>query len=253
MPTLQRDSVGIHYEVYGENTTRPPLLLSHGYGATSLMWAPNLDALTEVGRVITWDMRGHGDSDSPAASERYSPALSVADMAAILDACGHRRAIIGGMSLGGFLSLAFHRAHPDRTAALLLVDTGPGYKNDDARRKWNDSAERLAAAIETKGTDALGASPELRAGRHDSAGLASAARHILTQQDAGVIGSLAGIAVPTLIVVGADDRPYLAAADYMTAKIPGAVKVVIPEAGHASNMDRPAAFNAAVTEWLSGL
>jgi pimeloyl-ACP methyl ester carboxylesterase len=253
MPTLSHDGVGIHYQVHGDNGDDPPVLLSHGYGATSLMWAPNLPAITAVRQVITWDLRGHGETGSPADPARYSPELSVADMAAILDACGHERAVIGGMSLGGFLSLAFRLAHPDRTAALLLVDTGPGYKNDEARQKWNDSAERMAAAIAAKGIDALGTSPELRAGRHDPAGLALAARHILTQRDATVIGSLADIAVPTLIVVGADDRPYLAATDYMTAKIPDAVKVVIPDAGHASNMDRPAAFNAAVTEWLSGL
>ena len=68
-----------------------------------------------------------------------------------------------------------------------------------------------------------------------------------------MINSLREIDVPTLVVVGEKDRPYLAATDYMTGKIPGATKVVIPGAGHASNMDGPDDFNAAVTEWVSGL
>ena len=83
-------------------------------------------------------MRGHGESDSPP-EPTATEAESVADMAGILDACGYDRAIIGGLSLGGYLSLAFHLAHPGRTAALMLIDTGPGYKNDEARQKWNES------------------------------------------------------------------------------------------------------------------
>jgi pimeloyl-ACP methyl ester carboxylesterase len=67
------------------------------------------------------------------------------------------------------------------------------------------------------------------------------------------MNSLAGVAVPSLIVVGADDTPFLAASDYMAAKIPGAKKVVIPDAGHASNIDQPAAFNRAVSDFLDAL
>ena len=84
----------------------------------------------------------------------------------------------------------------------------------------------------------------------DGGGLVRAARGMLTQRDAGVMSSLPTIAVPTLVVVGADDAPFLAAADYMAGKIPGAKKVVIPDAGHAANMDQPAAFNAAVRGFL---
>jgi pimeloyl-ACP methyl ester carboxylesterase len=73
---------------------------------------------------------------------------------------------------------------------------------------------------------------------------------MLTQRDARVISSLPTIAVPSLVVVGADDAPFLAAADYMAGKIPGAKKVVIEAAGHAANMDQPAAFNAAVRGFL---
>ena len=76
---------------------------------------------------------------------------------------------------------------------------------------------------------------------------------MLTMQDGSLIGALPQIAVPTLVLVGADDRHFLAAADYMAAKIPGAQKIVIPDAGHAANLDQPEAFNRAVTAFLSTL
>ncbi|THD71156.1 MAG: alpha/beta hydrolase, partial [Phenylobacterium sp.] len=69
-------------------------------------------------------------------------------------------------------------------------------------------------------------------------------------RDARVIESLPGIKVPSVVIVGADDTPFLAASDYMAAKIPGAKKAVIPNAGHSANIDQPAAFNAALMGFL---
>src|SRR5262249_17963487 len=142
------------------------------------MWKPNLRALTEKRRVVTWDMRGHGRSDSPRDPASYSESASVADIAAILDACGIARAAIGGLSLGGCLSLAFHLTHPARVAALLLCDTGPGFRQGDARERWNAYAVSRAEAREQQGLAALSTSPEVGAGPHDPNGLALAARGI---------------------------------------------------------------------------
>ena len=89
---------------------------------------------------------------------------------------------------------------------------------------------------------------------HRSAdGLTRAARGMLTQRDASVINALPDIRLPSLVVVGANDKPFLAAADYMAAKIPGARKAVIADAGHAANIDQPAAFNAALLSFLQTL
>jgi pimeloyl-ACP methyl ester carboxylesterase len=89
--------------------------------------------------------------------------------------------------------------------------------------------------------------------RYDASGLALAARGMLTQRDARVIESLPAVKVPSLIVVGADDTPFLAASDYMAAKIPGAQKVVVAAAGHAVNIDQPKAFLDAVLPFLDRL
>jgi pimeloyl-ACP methyl ester carboxylesterase len=247
---IDRDGVAISYDVHGEVTDTAPLLLSHGFGASSAMWAPNVAALSRNRRVITWDLRGHGRSASPDDPAQYSQAASVGDMRAVLDACGIERAAVGGLSLGGYLSLAFHLAQPERVGALMLFDTGPGYKDDAARQQWNSWALARADSFDSQGLAALGSGPEVKMGPHDPRGLASAARGILTQQTSEVIDSLPEIKVPTLILVGSHDRPFLAAADYMAAKVPTATKMVIGDAGHASNIDQPAAFNAAVVDFL---
>jgi pimeloyl-ACP methyl ester carboxylesterase len=250
--TIDRDGVTIAYDVHG-SPGRTPLLLSHGYSASSAVWSPNLAALSTDRQVVTWDLRGHGHSNSPNDSSAYSEAACVADMAAILDACDMPRAVIGGLSLGGYLSLAFRLAHPERVAALLLFDTGPGYKSDAPRQRWNTWAESTAESFERRGMAALSDSPEVGPGPQNPTGLALAARGILTQNNARVINSLPEISVPTLVLVGSEDGPFLGPTEYLAAKIPGARKVQIPHSGHAPNIDNPRAFNDAVTTFLAAL
>jgi len=250
MTYLDRNGVKIHYEVHG---TGPVILLSHGYSSTSAMWRGQVGPFSKGHTLVTWDMRGHGQSDYPEDQTQYSEEHTVADMAAILDAVGAREAVIGGLSLGGYMSLAFHLAHPDRVKALLIIDTGPGFKKDEPRADWNANAERTAQKYAQEGLGPLESSTaERRTARHRNArGLELAARGMLAQRDARVIASLPDIKVPSLVIVGALDTNFLIAADYMAKKIPGAEKVVIDGAGHAANIDRPKAFNTAVTGFLA--
>ncbi|HET9161073.1 MAG TPA: alpha/beta fold hydrolase [Caulobacteraceae bacterium] len=252
MPMLDREGVKIYYEVHGQG---PALILTHGYSSTAQMWRGQIEPLSKHHTLILWDMRGHGQSDYPQDEDLYSEALTVGDIDALLDVAGVKTAIVGGLSLGGYMSLAYYRAHPQRVEALLIIDTGPGFKKDEAREAWNQNALKTAQRWEEQGLSLLqGFSPERRTANHRSAeGLARAGRRMLTQRDANVINLLPDIKVPSLVVVGADDAPFLAAADYMGAKIPGAQKVVIPNAGHASNIDQSALFNQAVIGFLDGL
>ena len=215
----------LHREEHGSG---PALLLTHGFGESARMWDANVPAFAARHRVITWDLRGHGNSDKPGDPAQYSHDLALEDMERVLDT---EEAVLCGMSLGGYLSLAFRLRHPERVRALVLVDAGPGYRRDDQRDGWNAYCERTAAGLA-------------------DTGLANAARGIMTQRDASVIESRPTIDVPTLVVVGSDDAPFLGAADYMAAKIPGARKLVIEGAGHESNMDAPDVFNAAVLDFL---
>src|SRR5258707_15674332 len=104
MPKLNRDGVNIYYEVHGSG---PPLLLTHGYSSTSAMWQGPIAALSKHHKLVLWDMRGHGQSDYPVDLKAYSEALTVADMAALLDEGGAENAIVGGLFPGGYMSLAF--------------------------------------------------------------------------------------------------------------------------------------------------
>ena len=251
MAQLDRNGVSIHFEVHGDSG--PVVLLSHGYSATSQMWRGQLGALAGY-RTLVWDMRGHGHSDSPADPALYSEALTVADMGALLDHVGVERAVIAGLSLGGYMSLAFNAALPARVQALMLFDTGPGYRNDAGRAGWNKTAAARAEALERDGLAALGQGAEVRQSTHRSAqGLAHAARGMLAQVDSRVIDSLPTIAAPTLVLVGANDTPFLTGSEYMARKIPGASYVVLPHAGHAANIDQPAAFNRAMLEFLASV
>jgi len=251
MPMLDRDGVGIWYEVHGEG---PAILLSHGYSATCRMWDGQIAALRDRYKLIVWDMRGHGQSDAPADPAAYSETATVADMTALLRACDVPWAVIGGLSLGGYMSLAFHLRHSGYVRALMLFDTGPGFRNDAARGAWNARSRQRADDLDARGFAALGNSDEVRMSRHRAAaGLAGAARGMLTQQDDAVIRSLETIRVPTLVLVGANNTNFLAATDYMATKIAGATKVVIADAGHASNLHQPAAFNLAMGAFLANL
>ena len=254
MNRLQRpDGVTLAFQVHKPQAPGVPLLLTHGFGATAGMWDRNVDALSVDRPVIVWDQRGHGSSDAPDDMDLYSEQISVADMAAILDAAGADRAALGGMSLGGYLSLAFNLVCPQRVAALVLVDTGPGYRNDAARDKWNAWVERRAQELERGGTRADSSAELAQAVHEHPEGLPRAARGVMAQKDARVISSLDGITVPTLVIVGAQDTEFLAGADYMHRHIPSSQRVVIDDAGHAANMDQPESFNTAVRDFLEQL
>jgi pimeloyl-ACP methyl ester carboxylesterase len=234
VPTLERQGLHLDYEVYGRGRPGTPLLLTHGYGESRSMWDSNTDVLSRDRMVITWSLRGHGASDAPDDPTPYTREDSLLDMAALLDRVGAPRAVLGGMSLGGYLSLLFNARLPERVAALVLVDTGPGFRNPEARERWNEWVGS-------------------QAGDAPTVGLAHAARGIMVQADATVFESLETIAVPTLIVVGSEDAQFLPAAEVMEKRIPGARKVVLVGAGHRANVDAAQEFNAAVSQFLEEL
>jgi pimeloyl-ACP methyl ester carboxylesterase len=254
MTQARINGISLNYE---ESGAGPTVLLTHGYSSTGRAWADQRRALAPRYRLITWDMRGHGETESPIDPAQYSHALTVGDMRGLLRHLGIDRAVVGGLSLGGTMSLAFYAKHPEMVRALVICDSGPGYRNAEARAEWNQRAHARAADLEGRGLVVLaGGSRDMREAvrRHRSAqGLAHAARGMLTQTDSGIIDSLATIRVPTLIIVGDQDTPFIGACEYMAKKIPGARLEVIKEAGHSSNLDQPEAFNRVLLAFLDGL
>jgi pimeloyl-ACP methyl ester carboxylesterase len=266
---VARDGVRLYAEAHGDGV---PLILSCGWCTTHENFRPQVEPLVKAGaRVILWDFRGHGRSEVPESDAAYDMSILVADLAAVLDELAPgRRALVGGLSFGGLLSLHFALAHPGRVAGLLLIDSGPGFKNPEAAARWMEQVERTAQRLEERGMDAIlsgraaatsiGRRPELPAAR-------AAARAIAAQNPLGlarfgrrvagpapsVIDALGQIGAPALVVVGAEDEAYLRAAEVMSAKLPAASLERIPQAGHIVNIEQADAFNAAVVGFLEKL
>jgi pimeloyl-ACP methyl ester carboxylesterase len=258
MPELDRAGVAVHYEVTGGGAGepaqpgQPAVLLTHGFAASSRMFDKNVAAIP--GRtVVTWDIRGHGASAYPEDPAAYSPELALADMAALLDTVGAERAMLVGHSLGGYLSLRFQLAHPDRVAGLVLIDTGPGYRNEQARQKWNERAERNALTLAERGVGAFNGDELAGVAHRDASGLINVARRILPQYDSAVLDGLPSIDVPVLVIVGEDDAPFVPAAQVMVARIPGARMAMVPGAGHAPNVTHPEVVNPLLAEFSQRL
>src|SRR5215204_484751 len=162
MDRLDVNGTHIAFRAVGPDSGGPSatVLMTHGYAASSHMFRRDADALSTCHRVITWDLRGHGQSDAPADADAYSADLAVADMLALVDHLEVDRAVLAGHSLGGFLSLLFHLAHPERVAGLVLIDTGPGFRNPDARAGWNTMANGFADALDERGFAGHSGGPE---------------------------------------------------------------------------------------------
>lgn len=255
MPHFNHEGVNLYYETHGSG---PPLVLTPGFSGTTRMWKPQVEPLSAVSRLILWDKRGHGQSDSPEAAEDYTQELVVDDLAALLDHLGVERAVIGGLSLGGYTAMRFFQKYPGRTRALILADTGPGYRNPARMKEWTDSRAQVADILEQKGLEGYFMSPEGNLGytsatdipHRSAAGLANVSRHVM--KDPPLVPA-ESITVPSLVIVGDRDTPFLAASEYMATRIPDARFTLIANAGHAANLDNPGDFNKAVLDFLDSL
>ncbi|MFQ5898290.1 MAG: alpha/beta fold hydrolase [Candidatus Methylomirabilia bacterium] len=257
MPTATLNRVRLYYEVHGQGA---PLALLHGFAGTARSWAPQVPTLSARYRLILYDARGHWRSESPKGAGAYSHEIAVEDLRALLDHLGAGPTIIGGLSMGGVIALAFYASYPQRVRGLILCDSGPGFKNPERREQWTRSRERAAELLEREGMSGFAKSRYAELDyytsneimlQHDPVGLAHVNRKILVIPDSRLIDLLPRVAVPTLVLVGAEDIEYRAAADYMARKIPGAERVVLEKAGHGANVDQPEAFNQAILDFLA--
>lgn len=254
MPKIKVNGIILQYESVGEGY---PLIFTHGFSATHAMWKAQ-EPLAKQYRLITYDARGHGDSDSPSSSDEYSADNSVEDLFQLMKTLEVKKAVIGGLSMGGYISLRFYLKHPDLVSALIIMDTGPGYRNPARMAEWNQSREELAKQLETEGTSVLVAQATTQGRREISLkqnpiGLAHMSRKVVAQHDSWVLENLDIIKVPTLVLVGENDTPFLQAAQYMEKNISDAKLIVVPNAGHSANIDNTEFFNDAILNFLSKL
>ena len=260
------DGAELYAETHGEGL---PVVFSCALCTTHVNWAPQVEPLVAAGFQVTlWDYRGHGRSSVPSDAGAYSMDRVVDDLGRVLDwAAPERAVVLAGLSFGGLTSLHFSLRHPERVRGLLLVDSGPGFKNPKAQAGWAEAVEKTAAFVESHGVakfvekagdTMVGLRPELPAAKaaaaaiaaQDPAGLAHFARRVAGVAPP-VIDELPSIDAPALVIVGENDAPYLRAAEVMTAKLPHAEKLVIPGAGHIVNIEAAEVFDAAAIAFLS--
>jgi len=259
------NDVHLHYAQAGKGA---PLLLIHGYPLDHTLWQPQVDGLAHVARVIAPDLRGFGQSVAPEGV--YTMDAHADDLCALLDLLQIERAVLCGLSMGGYIALAFWRKYAERVRGLILVDTRAGADAPAARQARLDTAEQLrqhgqvAHVVEPMLARLLAEST--RQSRPDL--VESVHAMMLRQRPNGIIGAQLGMAerpdstptlptipVPTLVVFGAEDVITPAETEGLSVAetIRGASLVVIPYAGQLSNLEQPEVFNAAVREFLSAL
>lgn len=242
-----------------------PIVFLHAFPLSRTMWEPQVTALVSECRCIPIDFRGFGDSvaSPPFSVDRYAD-----DVAAVLDTLQIERAVIAGISLGGYVSFAFWRRHRERVRALILADTRAGADTPDtlARRRYlidlantqGSSAVANAQIAGLVGKTTRDKRPDIYDAIHRSisiasvAGVVGALEAMMARPDS--TATLGTIDVPTLIVAGSEDvaTPPRESRS-MHAFIPGSRIEILQQAGHLSNLERPAAFNTVVTEFLGAL
>lgn len=251
------------YREAGQGT---PLLFLHAFPLSSRMWDGQLAAFSATHRCLALDFAGFGGSASAVTAGEISRMEDLADQArTLLDHAAAERAVVCGLSMGGYAALAFAAAAPERLAGLILADTRAGADNEEGRKGRLGMAERvskegtgfLAEAMVPK---LLGAttraerpqvvswvSQEIAAATPE--GVAAAQRGMAERPDRFAI--LAKLTVPTLALAGEEDE--LTPPDEsrrMAAAVAASNLVILPHAGHLSNLETPEAWNGAVARFL---
>jgi 3-oxoadipate enol-lactonase len=255
------NGIRLHYVQAGQGI---PLLLVHGYPLDHTLWQPQLDGLADVAGMIAPDLRGFGQSDVPAGV--YAMDVLADDLAALLDALQIDRAAVCGLSMGGYVALAFWRKYASRVRGLILVDTRAGADSPAARQGRMDMAEQVKQRGARPAAEAMLPRLLTQAARQSRPELVEFAHAMMLRQPpTGILGAQLGMAerpdstpilptinVPTLAVFGDQDviTPAEPEGRLLAEAIPNARLVVIPNAGHLSNLEQPDAFNAAVRGFL---
>lgn len=259
--TYRSRGLRLSYQDVGEGE---PLLLLHAFPLSGRMWGPQMEALAGRWRLLVPDFSGFGASEP--TPEICRMADMAADAVALLDHHAINRVVLCGLSMGGYAALAFAEIHPDRLRGLVLAHTRAGADSPEARDRRLATARDVlekgsGILVDTAAPKLLGATtrssrPDLldRVGAWVSEappqGVAAAQRGMAERPDR--TSGLAGIAVPTLVVLGEEDELVPPEESRRMAEaIPGAETAVLAECGHLGNLERPADFNGALGGFLA--
>jgi 3-oxoadipate enol-lactonase len=251
---------------YSDRGTGLPLVFLHAFPLNRTMWAQQEEALSARFRIITIDLRGHGESDAPLW--HYTLDQSADDVRALLDHLGIRQALFVGLSMGGYILFAFYRKYAVRVKGMILADTRAQADTEEGR----GGRFQMAQTAYTKGPSAIAdimipklLSPATIQTRPE---IVQKVRSMIEgNQVSGIAGDLMAMAerpdsvpllpqisCPTQIIVGELDQATPPSdANLMAEKIPGARLAIIPAAAHLANLEQPEAFNQIVAAFASEL
>ncbi len=249
---------------YRAHGVGPTLLLLHAFPLNQRMWEPQVEALADKCHVVTVDLPGFGASQSTDGDLDIDQLADI--VAAFASRLGHERFVLGGLSMGGYIALALARRHPERLRGLILADTRAGADTPEGSERRLKQVEEIEHAglkglaesfphtVTTPAT-ALDRPELLEQLRHwiaetNPAAVTGALKMMARRPDATPV--LAGLQVPTLVLVGeTDSLTPPSEAEKLAAAIPGATLVRIPAAGHLSSLEAPKAFNRAVLDFMA--
>jgi pimeloyl-ACP methyl ester carboxylesterase len=248
----------------------PPVVLVHGLACGKRMWFHQILALRGRFRVIAYDQRGHGLTDAPAAATDYSAGHLARDLGGVLDALKIERASIVGFSLGGGPALAFAASKPERASRLVLADVGAGaddpLKTEWTARRWlkligEGAVDELVCDMLRSELFKVYAKRNARYREHMAAliratpinGLRFTLSEVLAKRKSlfRLTDLLKSVRAPTLVLVGQHDYVCSKAARLLAQTIPNAALKIIADSGHMSPLEQPAAFSAALLEFLA--
>lgn len=255
-----------HIELgYDDGGTGMPVLLVHGFPHDRTLWTPQLQGLTVRARCLAPDLRGFGESTAaaPWSMDQYA-----ADLVGLMDVLHIDRAVIAGLSMGGYVAFAIWRNHATRVRALVLCNTRAAADSEDARGKRRNlmNEARTEGSIVVADAMLTGMLGKTTRGKRPDI-VNSVHRMMASAPTDGVVGALqammdrpdstptlATIDVPTLVITGDEDAIIpIEEVRSMQAAIRGSSLEVIGGAGHLTNLERPAAFNHVVSEFLATL
>lgn len=267
--TKSDDGVKLYYESTGSGES---VVFVHEYAGDYRSWEPQVRYFGKRYRCITFNARGFPPSDVPEAVSMYSQQRACEDIGVILDELNLEKAHIVGLSMGGFAALHFGIQYPNRAHSLVIAGCGYGAEKDqqDQFRKEveataslieNSSGEDFAAKyaegptrVQFKNKDPRGWA-ELRnqLAEHSQKGAANTMRGVQKNRPSifDLEAEMRKLRVPTLIMTGDEDDPCLIPGIFMKRTISSAAMIVLPNSGHAINLEEPQAFNSAVDDFLS--